>query len=348
MIRWSLMVKFLFSLSPSERVCLAFLTVSMARLMATRGVSDLQSFDAGQFPYLEFGFLGLASATVRFSGKLNPNVVFALVALIVSHYGFQKGSYHFLHKARWLLLGFWAWAFRGCVLRAGVNSREILLWVRNLAPLLLMVFMYPLVPLILDPAKNSDLDFELNRIDRWLFSGTNPHLWLERRIPGAWLEWMTLCYSSYGFLFMGVLGALLIRRKENGAAELVFQTCLSLAIGYTLYWVVPAVGPESSNSFDGPLRIEFFSKLKETTMDRTRIARDCFPSLHTAITWIVTVSAAKHMRPVFWVILPFTITVPFACVILRYHYVVDVFAGALLAFVISSTRISRFISSLGN
>jgi membrane-associated phospholipid phosphatase len=59
--------------------------------------------------------------------------------------------------------------------------------------------------------------------------------------------------------------------------------------------------------------------------------RDCFPSLHTAITVIVTTFAYKYRRWMFWFFLPVNIGIIMATIYLRYHYVIDVFAGLALA-----------------
>ena len=59
--------------------------------------------------------------------------------------------------------------------------------------------------------------------------------------------------------------------------------------------------------------------------------RDCFPSLHTAITVIVTTFAYKYRRWLFWFLLPVNIGIVMATVYLRYHYVIDVIAGLALA-----------------
>lgn len=66
-------------------------------------------------------------------------------------------------------------------------------------------------------------------------------------------------------------------------------------------------------------------------MDATRITYDCFPSMHTCCTVLLGWSAFRHVRPLFWWILPIVVSMPLACVYLRYHYVVDVLAGLALA-----------------
>jgi membrane-associated phospholipid phosphatase len=61
------------------------------------------------------------------------------------------------------------------------------------------------------------------------------------------------------------------------------------------------------------------------------ITRDCFPSGHTELTVLVLYYARKFDRRIFWWLLPFGIGIVLSTVYLRYHYVIDVIAGAVLA-----------------
>ena len=66
-------------------------------------------------------------------------------------------------------------------------------------------------------------------------------------------------------------------------------------------------------------------------LDRAEgITRDCFPSGHTELTLLVLYYARKFHRKTFWWLLPLGTGVIISTVYLRYHYVVDVVAGALL------------------
>jgi membrane-associated phospholipid phosphatase len=59
-------------------------------------------------------------------------------------------------------------------------------------------------------------------------------------------------------------------------------------------------------------------------MDETRITWDCFPSMHTTATLVMGAGLYRHARKAFFVLLPIIASIPFACVYLRYHYVIDV------------------------
>jgi hypothetical protein len=95
--------------------------------------------------------------------------------------------------------------------------------------------------------------------------------------------------------------------------------------------LVPTVGPRFY------MADQFTVTVKGTTMLSGKIyemlnllestRRDCFPSLHTAITVIVTTYAYKYRRWLFWFFLPVNIGIVAATIYLRYHYVIDIIAG---------------------
>jgi membrane-associated phospholipid phosphatase len=72
-----------------------------------------------------------------------------------------------------------------------------------------------------------------------------------------------------------------------------------------------------------------------TTLDRLESAHyDCFPSGHgelTIIAWWSSRQISKQFSPFY---LAYMLCIIFASVYLRYHYTVDVVAGALLAAVL--------------
>jgi membrane-associated phospholipid phosphatase len=59
---------------------------------------------------------------------------------------------------------------------------------------------------------------------------------------------------------------------------------------------------------------------------------DAFPSGHTMITVAVLIVAWRRARRLFWVLLPVGTLLIFSTMYCRYHYLVDVLAGIVLAF----------------
>jgi membrane-associated phospholipid phosphatase len=70
----------------------------------------------------------------------------------------------------------------------------------------------------------------------------------------------------------------------------------------------------------------------QNTLDRLEsVAYDAFPSGHTELTILAMWSSQMISRRWFGAYIAYTSGIIFATVYLRYHYTVDVFAGAILA-----------------
>ncbi len=73
----------------------------------------------------------------------------------------------------------------------------------------------------------------------------------------------------------------------------------------------------------------------QQTLDRLESAHyDCFPSGHTEMTILACWGSRLVSRKLFYLFLGYTPCIIFATVYLRYHYTIDVLAGAVLAFVL--------------
>jgi membrane-associated phospholipid phosphatase len=183
-----------------------------------------------------------------------------------------------------------------------------------------------------------DFDSALAAIDHAIL-GVNPTVWLERSTWPALTEVLQLAYSSYYFLPL-VLAVVLWRKNHPERFHFfVFIIVLGFYLSYLGYVMVPAIGPRFLPSIveaqTKPLTgLLFFQPLRRMLDGVEGITRDCFPSGHTELTLLVLYYARKFHRRTFWVLLPFGIGIVLSTVYLRYHYVVDVLAGALVALAI--------------
>jgi membrane-associated phospholipid phosphatase len=179
-----------------------------------------------------------------------------------------------------------------------------------------------------------DFDSALAAIDHRVL-GVNPTVWLERFTWPPLTEVLQLTYSTYYFLPI-ILGAVLWRRELEKFHFFVFIVVFGFYLSYLGYIAVPAIGPRFLPSIveaqTTPLAgVLFFQAIREMLDSAEGITRDCFPSGHTELTLLVLYYARKFHRRTFWWLLPFGIGVILSTVYLRYHYVIDVIAGAVLA-----------------
>ena len=151
---------------------------------------------------------------------------------------------------------------------------------------------------------------------------------------------LTVCYALYYFHPI-VLGALLwrddLRAKTPGARfpAYVFGMLLVFYVSYAGYFLVPAIGPRFTIAHDGPLPRGAIARTIDETLDRLETnRRNCFPSGHTMVTIAVLVEAGRRSRKTFLGFFPFALGLVLATVAGRYHYVVDVVAGIVLAVVV--------------
>jgi membrane-associated phospholipid phosphatase len=147
---------------------------------------------------------------------------------------------------------------------------------------------------------------------------------------------LQLAYSSYYFLPI-TLGVLLKLRRDDAAFDRsLFLIMLCFYLSYVGYMLMPAIGPRYTMHhlqntelqgfmIAGPIQ-EFLNRLEG-------IKRDAFPSGHTGIALTVLYLAYRFEKRLFLVFLPVVIALIFSTVYCRYHYVVDVIGGVLLALI---------------
>jgi membrane-associated phospholipid phosphatase len=180
-----------------------------------------------------------------------------------------------------------------------------------------------------------DFDVELAAIDYRLF-GAHPTVWLERLTWPLLTEVLQLVYATYYFLPL-ILGAVLWRKGWFERYRFwVFVVALGFYVSYLGYIAVPATGPRYLSAISAAQSFRLtgvwlFASLRETLDQAEGITRDCFPSGHTEMTLLVLYYARRFHRRTFWLLLPVGSALIFSTVYLRYHYVIDVIAGAATA-----------------
>jgi membrane-associated phospholipid phosphatase len=192
-----------------------------------------------------------------------------------------------------------------------------------------------------------DYDSLLIQIDRLIF-GVNPTVWLEQFTNPFLTEVLQIVYSTFYFLPIG-LGIVLVKKHRHEDLNFfVYQIVYGFYLSYIGYFIVPAIGPRftldqlQSFSLTGVWLTQDIQAILNA-LENTQ--RDAFPSGHTAMTLLTLYYAKKYNKSYFYFMLPITIMMIFSTVYLRYHYVIDVFAGTLLFCIIvySGRRLYQFL-----
>jgi membrane-associated phospholipid phosphatase len=147
-------------------------------------------------------------------------------------------------------------------------------------------------------------------------------------------------------LFIG--GALLLDEGRR-RYEIVLAATLVIAVGHIGYTLVPGLGPCASPelAFDHALIGGEWWRRVNGLVSAAGAQLDIFPSLHTALSLSVGMHALRHRRaPLFRLLWPlivfFVVNIVVATMFLRWHYGVDVIAGALLAWAAQCIAIAAF------
>jgi len=208
-------------------------------------------------------------------------------------------------------------------------------------PLILLAFkeIYAILPTI-NPV---DYDKVLIQIDYWLF-GVNPTQWLYQFANPILTEYLQLVYSMY-YLFPFLICFSLYRKEMYEEFYYAFLLIIyGFYLSYIGYLLVPAIGPRFTlhdfHALDKELPGIFLTDTLRLIINTGEsippwianpaavAQRDCFPSGHTEVTLIVMYLSWKHKSKTAYFLFPAGISLIIATVYLRYHYVIDLIAGA--------------------
>ena len=209
-----------------------------------------------------------------------------------------------------------------------------------------------------------DFDRLLIAADRWLF-GTDPTVWLGRISNPYLTELLQIAYTLF-YVYFIVVGVALYRKKDaRPFSYFRFSVVYGFLISYIGYFFFPATGPRFTlhdfskigNEMPGILLtpflrrfVNFFESIPADVANEVAHAaaqRDVFPSGHTMMTLVVIVLAFRYRLKVRHAVLVAGLLLIFATVYLRYHYLVDVLVGAVLAVICLATA-TRLYSNFRN
>jgi membrane-associated phospholipid phosphatase len=270
--------------------------------------------------------------------------LWTLAALLVVHGTVNAGHYRSLY-------------------RSGENLPRVFLHdLSGYLPYLLVAALYDNVSLFESAVriKVQDLDLILMRMDAMIF-GVQPTMALEKYLHPFLVEYFMFAYSLFLLPFLYIL--YLFMKGDRAAFDTVIMAeVIATTVAIVSFIFLPAKGPrylfdpanaspglslpaytrpiegvridslESATGMESLYRIEHdgWNKLE-------RVKTDCMPSVHTALYLICMIAVVRFRKLmkwrrtalVFWIVSGASLV--FSCVFLRYHWVVDVMAGAVLA-----------------
>jgi hypothetical protein len=195
------------------------------------------------------------------------------------------------------------------------------------------------------------LDHQLYALDLQLF-GFEPAIWMDQFVSPLTTEWFAFFYFCYFFLLAAHIFPIIFgSRDQMLLGEFMLGMLIIVCIGHTGYILVPGFGPFRAmpEMFEHELPSGLWMDLVWSTVRTNGAMKDIFPSLHTAGPCFIAMFSFRNRDR-----LPFRFTWPLltffaaniiiATMFLRWHYVIDVFAGFSLATLAAliSPRVTRW------
>jgi membrane-associated phospholipid phosphatase len=178
-----------------------------------------------------------------------------------------------------------------------------------------------------------DIDPWLIQMDLSLF-GVHPTIWMERWVVPWLTDIMSFAYGSYYFLPVILIATLYLNDRRQLFNTSMFVLVFGYYISFIGYIFFPAIGPRYTlaHLYSVPLEGSFLTDAVRDGLNALEHnKRDVMPSGHTQIALMVLYLAYRYQKVLFYPFLFIIIGLIVSTVYLRYHYVIDLIAGAVIA-----------------
>jgi membrane-associated phospholipid phosphatase len=272
---------------------------------------------------------GLANWIAETSGACGPfeRLTFAYltwlnVIVLVCHRSIAHPLRHLLIQSTIAL---------GLALLANASTKSqsrLLHFARHWYPLPLYIFFFEELQGLVHGIFPAWFDSRLITFDHSLF-GVHPSVWLAQFANPALNDCMQSAYMTY-FLYLVVLPIILyVKRDYISFWTVMLSTALAHYSVYVIAILFPVESPYFSLASLNTSRLNggHATSLIELIEHFGRVHGAAFPSAHVAGSMVAILASWRYRRWLFWICLPFFISMSVATVYGRYHYAADVFAG---------------------
>ncbi|HZE73391.1 MAG TPA: phosphatase PAP2 family protein [Pyrinomonadaceae bacterium] len=214
------------------------------------------------------------------------------------------------------------------------RSETMASWLfRNWYPAIYVAACYKELNYLIPALRSGTADAALARFDLATLR-VNPTVWIERLQMPLLTEYLQIVYSLFIPAVLLVAYLLWRQRRLEEFRFYGFLISMGYLVSYVFYFLVPARGPRfllsqiQHTQLEGLWTFNWFRNLLDNLEG---IHYDCFPSGHTEQTLLAWWTSQRLSRKVFYIFTIFTASQLFSTVYLRYHYVVDLVAGGVIA-----------------
>lgn len=215
--------------------------------------------------------------------------------------------------------------------------------IRDVYPLFAIVFLYwelRYLALLFSSGYNDAL---ILRFEETLF-GEQLAMTFSQRFPSIWLsELMHFFYGLYWVLLPLAVALLYVRRRPQGARELIYVELVVFFGCYLVFLFFPVQGPHYEFPLIGPpLADGPMYTFVHWVLEDGGSKGAAFPSSHVAVAVAILLVTWRQDRVVWWMMLPFVIGLTIGTVYGRFHYGIDAASGVVAALVLYG--VARYLS----
>ena len=176
-------------------------------------------------------------------------------------------------------------------------------------------------------------DAGLEQLDRRMFGGS-PALFFQSLNTPIWIAFFSAVYGLYiPYILFASLHHGVLNKSQAARSQFTTGFIIVYLTGFIGYVLAPAQGPLVllAGEFAEPIRTGWLHGLIVDAVNRGGGPHGALPSLHVATSLFILLFDFRNCRWRAWLWLLVVLLIPPATVALRYHYVTDLWAGALIA-----------------
>lgn len=187
---------------------------------------------------------------------------------------------------------------------------------------------------------------EVTRVERFLFFGTTPTIWLQEQLFDplhiSWLDYLTTFTHWSYFIVPHVVAILIWRTRPDLFRRYLIAMTLTMGIGLVVYFLSPAAPPwltadkapqqdiyRVMANVGRTLNSSLYDRTYSVLGDPNAVA--AMPSLHQAITFLLFLFALNYNRKLATIALLYSLMMGFSLVYTGEHYVIDALVGSAIA-----------------
>lgn len=212
---------------------------------------------------------------------------------------------------------------------------------RDWVPFVLIVFIYENMHDVAGQVMAFDIAPHLRNMDIAIF-GVEPTIWAQKIYSPFLTDLLSIAYALYFFLPLFMMFLLSLWRKRYEFRDMALSLTICFILGFLGYVFLPCSPPRYAieHLYTDPVRLQglvIFNWLQGTWDGLSVISGGAFPSLHVGISAVALIYAIKFRninrtcRILLYVYTPVILSLWLSTVYLRHHWVMDIFAGFLVA-----------------